>query len=173
MRIRPQNVSTTIAFIKSEWKKFVPDKPFEFFFLNEEFSKLYKAEQRTGEIFTVFSVLAIFIASLGLFGLAAFTAERRSKEIGIRKTLGASVPGIVYLLSKEFTRWVLLANVIAWPVAYFIMSKWLEDFAYRIEMGWWMFLFSGSIALVIALVTVSFHAIKTAMLNPVKSLRYE
>ena len=173
VRIRPQNVSKTIAFIKSEWKKFVPDKPFEFFFLNEEFSKLYKAEQRTGEIFTVFSVLAIFIASLGLFGLAAFTAERRSKEIGIRKTLGASVPGIVYLLSKEFTRWVLLANVIAWPVAYFIMSKWLEDFAYRIEMGWWMFLFSGSIALVIALVTVSFHAIKTAMLNPVKSLRYE
>ena len=173
VRIRPSDISGTISFIKNEWKKFVPNKPFEYYFLDEEVGRLYRSDQKTGEIFTAFSFLAIFIACLGLFGLAAFTAERRTKEIGIRKALGASIPAVIFLLSKEFTKWVLIANVIAWPVAYYVINNWLKDFAYKINITPWVFLFSGIIALVIALLTVSFHAIRAATANPVKSLRYE
>ncbi len=173
VRLSSNNIGSTVSFIKSEWKKFVPDKPFEFYFLDTEFDRLYSAEQQTGEIFTAFSVLAIFIACLGLFGLAAFTAERRTKEIGIRKALGSSIPGIIYLLSKEFTKWVLIANLIAWPVAYYFMNKWLSDFAYRISITPWIFILAGIIALFIALLTVSAHAIRAASANPVEALRYE
>ena len=173
IRIKAADVAGSVSFIKSEWKKFVPDKPFEYFFLNDDFNKLYQSEQKTGEIFTVFSVMAIFIACLGLFGLAAFTAERRTKEIGIRKVLGASIAGIVILLSKEFTKWVLIANLIAWPLAYYFMNSWLENFAYRITPGPAIFLYSAVIALFIALVTVSFQAVKVAVANPVNALRSE
>ncbi len=173
VRLSSNNINSTIAFIKSEWKKFVPGKPFEYYFLDVDLEHLYQSEQKIGEIFTVFSVLAIFIACLGLFGLAAFTAERRTKEIGIRKALGSSVTGIIFLLSKEFTKWVLIANIIAWPVAYFFMNNWLKDFAYRINMNPWVFLLSGVLTLVIALSTVSIHAVKAAKANPIKSLRYE
>ncbi len=173
VRISPTDVQGSVAFIEKEWKKFVPNKPFEYFFLNDDFNKLYQSEQKTGEIFTAFSVLAIFIACLGLFGLAAFTAERRTKEIGIRKVMGASIPGIVILLSKEFTKWVLLANIIAWPVAYYFMNNWLQNFAYRINPGLGTFLLSGVIALFIALITVSFQAVKVAVANPVNALRSE
>ena len=173
VRIRPGDIPGSISFIEKEWKKFVPNKPFEYFFLDDDYNKLYQSEQKTGEIFTVFSVLAIFIACLGLFGLAAFTAERRTKEIGIRKVLGASVPGIVMLLSKEFTRWVLVANIIAWPLAYYFMSNWLQNFAYRMDPGWATFLISAVIALLIALLTVSFQAVKVAIANPVNALRSE
>ncbi len=173
VRISAGDVSGSVGFIESEWKKFVPGKPFEYFFLDDDFNNLYESEQKTGEIFTVFSVLAIFIACLGLFGLAAFTAERRTKEIGIRKVLGASIPGIVVLLSREFTKWVLLANIIAWPLAYYFMNSWLQNFAYRIDMGWGIFLLSAVIALIIALFTVSFQAVKVAVANPVRALRSE
>ncbi len=173
IRIRPDNISKTISFVETQWKKYVPGKPFEYFFLNEDFDKLYQSEQKTGEIFTSFSVLAIFIACLGLFGLTAFTVERRIKEIGIRKVLGASISTIVYLISKEFLKWVLIANIIAWPVAYYFMSNWLDNFAYRIDITIWVFILSAVIALIIALVTVSSQTIKAATANPIKSLRYE
>ena len=173
IRIRPENTSRTISFIEDEWKKFVPGKPFEYFFLDENFNNLYQSEQKTEQIFTVFSVLAILIASLGLFGLTIFTVERRIKEIGIRKVLGASIFTIVFLISKEFLKWVLIANIIAWPVAYYFMSNWLDNFAYHAAITVWVFVLSGIIALVIALITVSSQTIKAATANPVKSLRYE
>jgi putative ABC transport system permease protein len=173
IKIREKNIPAAVSLIKNEWSKFVPNKPFEYFFLDDEFNKLFSSEQKIQQIFTAFSMLAIFIACLGLFGLAAFTAERKTKEIGIRKTLGASVPGIVFLLSKEFIKWVLIANIIAWPVAYYFMYKWLQDFAYKTEMSLWIFLLSGILALIIALLTVSVNAIKAASANPVKSLKYE
>ncbi len=173
VRIKPANISATISLIEDEWKKFVPGKPFEYFFLDEDFNKLYQSEMKTGQIFSAFSVLAIFIACLGLFGLTAFTVERRIKEIGIRKVLGASISTIVFLISKEFLKWVLIANLIAWPVAYYFMNEWLQNFAYRNEITLWAFIFSGIIALVIALITISSQTIKAATANPVKSLRYE
>lgn len=173
IRFRTSNISGLLSFIKGEWKKFVPGKPFEYYFLDQDISRLYRAEQQTGEVFTAFSFLAILIACLGLFGLAAFTAERRTKEIGIRKTLGSSIAGIVFLLSKDFTKWVLIANVIAWPVAYYFMNNWLKDFAYRIELNPWTFVLSGVLALTIAEVTVGFHAMRAAAANPVEALRYE
>ncbi|MEJ2617903.1 MAG: ABC transporter permease, partial [Ignavibacteriaceae bacterium] len=173
IRISSNDISGTISAIKNEWKKFVPNKPFEYFFLDEDLNRLYHSDQKTGEILSSFSLLAIFIACLGLFGLAAFTTERRTKEIGIRKALGASVLNVIFILSKEFTKWVLIANIIAWPVAYFFMNKWLQDFAYRINVSIWIFILSGIIALFIALLTVISHAIKAARANPVKSLRYE
>jgi putative ABC transport system permease protein len=126
-----------------------------------------------GKLFTTFSILAIFVACLGLLGLAAYTTEQRTKEIGIRKALGAEVSTILLLLSKEFARWVLIANIIAWPVAYYLMSTWLQDFEYRIEMGWGIFILSGVAALAVAVITISSQTIKAAMTNPVKSLRYE
>lgn len=173
IRIRPNDVAGTVSFVQGEWKKFVPNKPFEYFFLDDDFNSLYRSEQKTGEIFTAFSVLAIFIACLGLFGLAAFTAERRTKEIGIRKVLGASIPTVVFLLSKEFTKWILIANIIAWPIAFYFMSNWLENFAYRININPAIFVIAGLLALLIALITVSYQAIKVAVANPVRALRTE
>ncbi len=173
IRISSKDISGTISHIKDEWKKFVPNKPFEYFFLDEDLNKLYQSEQKTGEILTSFSLLAIFIACLGLFGLAAFTTERRTKEIGIRKALGASVPHVIFILSKEFSKWVLVANIIAWPVAYYFMNKWLQDFAYRININIWIFVLAGIAALLIALLTVISHSVKAATANPIKSLRYE
>jgi putative ABC transport system permease protein len=126
-----------------------------------------------GQIFTSFTLMAIFISCLGLFGLASFTADQRTKEIGIRKVLGASVSNVVVLLSRDFTKWVILANVVAWPVAYLVMNKWLQNFAYRINLAIWMFILSGVIALIIAILTVSTKALKAAVANPADSLRYE
>jgi putative ABC transport system permease protein len=133
----------------------------------------YKAEEKLSKIFSYFTFLAIFIASLGLFGLASFTAEQRTKEIGIRKALGASVSEIILLLSKEFTKWVLVANVIAWPIAYWAMNRWLQNFAYRINVGLGTFVLAALLALVIALLTVGYQAVKAARANPVEALRYE
>ncbi|MDH5468265.1 MAG: ABC transporter permease, partial [Candidatus Aminicenantes bacterium] len=173
VRTRPEAVNQTLAFLENKWKAFVPGQPFEYFFLDDDFDRLYKAEKKIGQLFTSFSVLAILVACLGLFGLASFTAEQRTKEIGIRKVLGASVSNIVVLLTREFSKWVLLANLIAWPVAYFAMHRWLQNFAYRISIGVWMFFLAASLALAIALVTVSYQAVKVALVNPAKSLRYE
>jgi putative ABC transport system permease protein len=172
-RIRSDNIPATLDFFKQEWQEFDPNHPFEYTFLGEDFDSLSKAESRLGEIVGVFSFLSIFIACLGLFGLASFTAEQRTKEIGIRKALGASVSSIVMLLSKEFLLLVGVANLIAWPVAYYAMNRWLQDFAYRIELEPGVFALGGVLALGIALLTVSAQAIKAARANPVDALRYE
>jgi len=150
-----------------------PTLPFDYTFLDETLDSKYKAEEELSKIFSCFTLLAIFIACLGLFGLASFTAEQRTKEIGIRKALGASITGIIMLLSKEFTKWVLLANIIAWPIAYVAMNRWLQNFAYRINMGLGTFIIAALLALIIALLTVGYQAIKAARANPVESLRYD
>ncbi|MEJ2614401.1 MAG: ABC transporter permease [Ignavibacteriaceae bacterium] len=173
VRIKTGNLPETIKFVKSEWDEFASGVPFEYSFLNEDYDNLYTNEKQTEQLLAVFSFLAIFIACLGLLGLASYIAGLRTKEIGIRKILGASVSGIVLSLSTEFIKWVVLANIIAWPLAYYFMNNWLQNFAYRINISWWVFIFSGSIALLIAFATVSFQAIKAATANPVKSLRYE
>ena len=173
MRISPNNVKETIAFVENKWEKFIPSKPIEYFFMDEDFNRLYDAEVRTSKIFSSFSLLAIFIACLGLFGMATFTTLQRTKEIGIRKTLGASVPTIVYMLLKEFNRWVILANIVAWPIAFYFMQKWLENFEYRADLTIYSFLIAGLSAFAIAIITVSYQALKAAYANPVKSLRQE
>jgi putative ABC transport system permease protein len=173
VRLAPGDHLSTISFIENVWKKYAGDEEFSCNFLDDNLQKLYAADQRTSEIAGAFSILAIFIACLGLLGLAAFVTERRTKEIGIRKVLGASVAEIVALLSKEFVKWVLVANVIAWPLAYYVMNNWLQNFAYRTNIGLWIFIASGAFALIVALLTVSSAAIKAATANPVESLRYE
>jgi putative ABC transport system permease protein len=159
--------------VEQQFKLIDQDAIFKYSFLNEDITNLYKTEARFFGVFITFSGLAIFIACLGIFGLASFTASQRTKEIGIRKVLGASIQNITLLLTKEFIRLVIIANLIAWPVAYFFMQKWLEDFPYRIEPGIGIFLFAATIALLIATLTVSTQAIKAAIANPVKNLRTE
>jgi putative ABC transport system permease protein len=173
IRTDPEAITQTLAFLENKWKAFVPGQPFEYFFLDDDFDSLYKAEKKIGQLFTSFSILAILVACLGLFGLASFTAEQRTKEIGIRKVLGATVSNVIVLLTKEFSKWVLLANIIAWPVAYFAMHRWLQSFVYRINIGVWMFFLAALLALAIALVTVSYQAVRAALANPAESLRYE
>jgi putative ABC transport system permease protein len=166
-------MKSTIENITAVWKKYSPDQPFRYTFLDEQFANMYADVQRTGHIFTSFAVLAIIIACLGLFALSAFMAEQRSKEIGIRKVLGATVRSITTLLSMDFIKLVLLAIVIASPIAWWGMTKWLQDFAYKIPISWWIFVLAGFAAIMIALITVSFQSIKAALMNPVKSLKAE
>jgi putative ABC transport system permease protein len=168
-----QNIADVISTIKKEWNSIIPNAPFEYSFLDEDYYRLYKSEQQTQKITLLFSFLAILISALGMYGLASFTAERRTKEIGIRKVLGASISNVVMLLSREFTKWVILANVFAWPLAYIVMSRWLQNFAYRIKIELWTFLLSAAIALIVTILTVSYQSIKSAVANPVESLRYE
>lgn len=167
------NTTEAIAGIEKVWKEFLPGGPFNFQFLSERYALLYEAEQKQGQLFTVFSGLAIFIASLGLFGLATFNTMQRVKEIGIRKVLGAGVPHILGLLSKEIVILILVANLVAWPVAWYMMSDWLDSFAYHIDMNVWIYLLSAVAALVLAVLTVSFQTIRAAMANPAKTLKYE
>ncbi len=167
------NAEDAVGALRAAWEEVNPLLPFEASFLDQDLENLYRAEQQLGHIVGLFALLAVGVACLGLFGLAAYTAERRTKEIGIRKVLGASVPSIVALLSKDFLKLVLTAFVIAAPVAYWAMSRWLEDFAYRIELGPWIFVGAGALALVIALATVSYQAIRAALANPVEALRSE
>jgi putative ABC transport system permease protein len=173
VRISPKNIPSTLDYLKQTYRTFDPNNPFEAHFLDENFARQYETDTKQARIIMTFSILTTLIACLGLFGLAAFMAEQRTKEIGIRKVLGASVSNIVTLLSKDFLRLVLLANIIAWPLAYYAMNRWLQDFAYRIEIGWSVFALSGTAALLIALLTVSYQAIKAAIANPVDSLRTE
>lgn len=173
IRLKSGNVQRALAVIKEEYSKAAPVYPFEYNFLDQQFDKLYKADIRQQTILSIFSGLAIFIACLGLFGLASFTAAKRTKEIGVRKVLGSSVPGIVVLLSKDLLKPVLLAIFIAIPIGYYAMYNWLQNFAYRIPIHWWVFALAGVIAASIALITVSFQAVKAAIVNPVKSLRTE
>ncbi|RYZ27219.1 MAG: FtsX-like permease family protein, partial [Chitinophagaceae bacterium] len=172
-KIKDANLSALLKTIEAKWKTMAPGMPFSYRFLDESFNDMYRNEQRIGKIALTFSILAILIACLGLFGLAAFVAEQRTKEIGIRKVLGASVNGLVGLLSKDFVKLVVVAFVIAAPVAWYFMNKWLQDFEYRISINWVVFALAALIALFIAVATISFQAIKAAMANPVKNLRTE
>ena len=172
-RIKPGDVSGTVNKVERKWKKFVSGEPFDYNFLDASFDALYRSEKRMGNIFSIFTALSLFIACLGLFGLSAFIAERRIKEIGVRKVLGASVQSIVSLLSKDFLKLTIISAFIAFPIAWWTMNKWLEDFAYRIDIGWTVFLIAGLCTLFVSLLTVSFQAIKAAMANPVASLRSE
>jgi len=174
-RIKSDNIPGLISQIETRYRSFdkMSSQPFIYSFLDDDFNNLYKGEQRTGNVFSTFAALAIFIACLGLFGLAVYSAEQRTKEIGIRKVLGASVKSIISLLSKDFIKLVLVSVIIATPVAWWAMNKWLQSFAYRINISWWIFIVAGTIAILIAVITISFQAIKAAVANPVESLRSE
>jgi putative ABC transport system permease protein len=173
MRINTKNIPALISEVERKWNSMGPDQPFSYSFLDADFNKIYNGEQRTGKLFITFAIFAIFIACLGLFGLVTYAAEQRIKEIGVRKVLGASVGEIVAMISKDFIKLVLIAFVIAFPVAWWMMNKWLQSFAYRINISWWVFALAGSLTIAIALITVSFQAIKAAMANPVNNLRSE
>jgi len=173
VKIKTKDISGLLATLKTQWEKLTTDAPFNYSFLDERFNNTYLAEQKTGRILGFFAGLTIFVACLGLFGLATFMAEQRTKEIGVRKVLGASVPSIVGLLSRDFLKLVAIAIVLSSPVAWYAMNRWLQDFAYRIDIEWWMFVLAGVLAVLIALLTVSFQSIRAALMNPVKSLRSE
>jgi putative ABC transport system permease protein len=173
VKIRPRAIPSSIKFLKDTWKKYGPGNPFEYHFLDQTIDQLYSSEKRMGKIFLDFAFLAIFISCLGLFGLASFTAEQRTKEIGIRRVLGASAGNIIYTLTADFSKWVLVANLIAWPTAYFAMHKWLQNFAFKTRISVWVFVFSAAASLAIALMTVGYQSIKAALANPADSLRYE
>ena len=173
VKIKSDDLSNVVERLQSKWKSFVSAEPFDYNFLDAAFDAQYRSEQRLGTIFSIFATLSIFIACLGLFGLSAFMAEKRRKEISVRKVLGASIPNVVTLLSKDFLKLTLVAAIIAFPVAWYFMNKWLEDFAYRINITWTIFLIAGLCTLFITLLTISFQAIKAAVANPVKSLRTE
>ena len=172
-KVNTADIRGLVKNIESKWKELVPSMPFSYRFLDDAFNNMYQAERRVGKIALSFAVLAIFIACLGLFGLATYIAEQRTKEIGVRKVLGASVSNIVSMLSKDFLKLVLISAIIAFPLAWWAMNKWLQDFAYRVNIGWWIFIAAGFIALLIAVITVSTQAIRAAIANPVKSLRTE
>ncbi len=173
VRLQSSDLPVLMDQIKERWNARSPGVPFEYSFMDDDFNAFYKGEEKVADIFTVFAFLALFIGCMGLFGLATFTAEQRTKEIGVRKVLGASAAAIVTLLSKDFLKLVLIALLIAGPVAYYFMNRWLQDFAYRINIEWWMFAAAGLTTVVIALLTVSWQAIKAALANPVKALRSE
>jgi putative ABC transport system permease protein len=173
MRIDMNKPKEALKLIEENWKKYFPDYNLEYSFLDKKLQEQYSSEERFEKFFLYFSVLSLLIACLGLFGLTAYATQQRTKEIGVRKVLGASVKGIVTLISKDFLKLVLIASLIAFPLSWWVMNKWLNDFAYRIHIGWWVFVIAGAVALFIALITVSFQAIKAAITNPVKSLRTE
>ncbi len=173
VKVNAGNISPLIASITAEWKKFAPAQSLRYAFLDERFAAMYADVQRANQLFTSFAVLAIIIACLGLFALSAFMAEQRNREIGVRKVLGASVGSITGLLSKDFVRLVIIAIIIASPIAWWVMNQWLQGFAYRLPLSWWIFALAAAAALFIALVTISFQSIKAAMANPVESLKAE
>jgi putative ABC transport system permease protein len=175
VRIRPENVPDTLAYLETSLRETYPESEFSYnyYFIDDNFRSKYPEEEKIREIYIAFGCLAVFVACLGLFGLASFSIQQRTKEIGVRKVLGASVREIVMLLSKEFTKWILAANLIAWPLAYYMMNRWLENFAYRINVKWDIFIFAGILTAVIAFFTISFHSMRAAKSNPVDALKYE
>ena len=173
IRFHPENLTETLTSIEATWARFVPNTPLDFRFVDDAVEALYRAEQQFGRLFATFTLLAVLVACLGLFGLAAYVTEQRTKEIGIRKVLGASVGGIIVLLSKEFVRLIVVAFVIAAPVGYLLMQRWLDDFAYRVSISWSLFVVVGVVASAAALLTVAYQAVRAAVADPVKSLRYE
>jgi putative ABC transport system permease protein len=173
VNVSSDNLSATLAAIENKWKSVIPGRPFSYYFLDEFFDRQYRSEQRFGRLFLNFAILAIFISCLGLLGLASYSTIQRTKEIGIRKVLGASVSGVVALLSKDFLKLVVIAVIIASPLAWYGMNKWLQNFSYRISISWPVFVLTTVLAVFIALFTISFQAIKAATTNPVKNLRTE
>ena len=173
IKVSPSNIPGTLGFIEEKWIKFSPEFPFQYAFLNERVDKIYKAEQKLGQSFNTFTLVALFIACLGLIGLASFISEQKRKEIGIRKVLGADFQSIIVLLARDFVKCIAVAAVIAWPIGYFVMERWLQNFVYRTGIGIEIFILSGLLTFVIALTTVSYQSIKDALANPVDSLRYE
>jgi putative ABC transport system permease protein len=173
LKIETNDLTQTLAYAKEKFAQLFPGNPFDYFFLDTFFNRQYKNDQQFGQVFGFFALLAIFVASLGLFGLASFTASQRTKEIGIRKVLGSSVPNIFLLLSKDFLKLVVIANIIAIPLVWALMNNWLDTFAFRINIGVWIFVVSAAITTFIALITVSYQSISAAVANPVRSLRYE
>jgi putative ABC transport system permease protein len=173
-KINPHtNLPSLLDAMQNIYKKYDKDTPFSYTFMDDAFNAQYKAEDKLASIFSIFTVITVLLAGMGLFGLAAFTIEQRTKEIGVRKILGASLSSIASLLSVDFLKLVLLAILIGSPIAWWAMNKWLQNFAYRINIQWWMFASAGLLAIIIALVTISYHALKAAVANPVNSLRSE
>lgn len=173
VKLKEGDISENIELIEDKWNQIEMDFPFDYFFLDKRLERMYRSEQKMGTIFIFFTILAIFIACLGLFGMAAFIAQQKTREIGIRKSLGATVNQLVFMLSKEFTKWVILSNIIAWPLAWYAINYWLRNFAYTTKVTVWIFILSAVIALTIAVLTVSYQSFKTAMANPSNSLKYE
>jgi putative ABC transport system permease protein len=173
VKVKADDLSATIAHIQSVWNSFSPGFPFNYKFLDESFGEMYQAEDKLSTLLWVFTIMAIVVGCMGLFGLAAFNSEQRTKEIGIRKVMGATVMSIVTMLSKSFLRPVFIASLIAFPIAWMLMDKWLQDFPYRVEISWWVFAIAAVAALVIALITISFQTIRAAVSNPIKSLKTE
>jgi len=173
VRIRTENVNSTMKALKKTWNEVYPGNPFEYAFLDSIYDELYKNEGRTGKVFSLFTAFALFVACLGLFGLSSFAVVQKTKEIGIRKVLGATSQRIFFGLSGDFSKWVVAANILAWPIAYVLMKSWLKSFAYRIDLRWWMFGSAGILALLVSLLTVSLQTIKAARANPAESLKYE
>jgi len=173
VRTTGKDATQALAAVESLWKKYNPDYPFEYIFLDDLFADLYKTDMHVGQLFNCFAVITILISCLGLFGLVTFTAESKVKEIGVRKVLGAGVPNIVALLSREFLLLVLVAAAIAFPVAWYSLNNFLQGYAYRTNLSWWMFALAGVTTLLIAMLTVSFKCVQAALVNPVRSLRTE
>jgi putative ABC transport system permease protein len=173
IRIRPECISETMAFLARKWKEIDATGTFDYWFLDEGLAAKYRIIKKLGLLFVGFTCIAILIACMGLFGLAMFSAQQRTREIGIRKALGATVSDIALMLSKSFVKWVLLANIFAWPLAYWFIKDWLEDYPYRIDVGFSLYAWAGLLALAIALLAVSYQTIKAARGNPVDALRYE
>ena len=173
VKIDPRYRKEALASLKDKFKEIMPGKDFSYETLTEQYRSMYQSDEKTGSLIMIFAILSVIVASMGLFGLSSFATEVRMKEIGIRKVLGADIKSILVLLSKDFTKWVLIANIIAFPVAYYAISKWLEDFAYKTDMGIWIYILSAVVALLISILTISFQSIKAANANPVKTLRYE
>jgi len=173
VRLNTEDIDGTLAQIKNIWNEINPGTPLEYTFLDETYGRLYRAEKRMLTIFNYFTIMAILISCLGLFGLISYMTQRRTREIGIRKVMGASVKSIVVLLTEESIKWVLIANVIAWPIAYFAMSKWLNTFVYKISLYGTYFIFAGVLSMFIAIITISFQTLRAALRNPSESMRYE
>jgi len=173
IKLETKNISSTLQSVKTIWEQTFPNFVYEYKFLDDKIESFYKQENQLSGLYKIFALIAIFLSCLGLYGLVSFMAVQRIKEVGIRKALGASVGSVIYLFSKEFIILVTIGFVIASPIAWYFMDKWLQDYVYRINISWWIFLAGGISAIVIALVTVSFQAIKAALANPVKSLRTE
>ena len=173
LQYKQENLPEVLASITNKWNEMIPNEPFEYSFLDEDYDKLYNADEKMGKLFIFFSILIVFIACLGIYGLATFLGEQRVKEIGVRKVMGASTSNIMQLLTKDFTKWVIISNIIAIPIGYYIMNKWLQDFAYRTHLSFWVFALAGVITLVISLLTISVQTYRTANLNPSKTLKYE
>ena len=173
VRIQSENTPQTLKFMGSVWKKFAGDNEYNYRFLDERLEELYNSEQRIGLIITVFTIMSVFVSCLGLFGLASFLALRRTKEIGIRKVLGARIASVIVLLIKDFSKWIIMANLIAWPLSYAALNRWLQEFPYQTDIKLWFFLGTGLATLLIAILTVGYQSLRVALANPIDSLRYE